>query len=55
MDFTWLLSQMSALTVLSMFVFVYVYSQNNRAQMLFTKFRQKKCICESYFSLFNLD
>lgn len=46
---------MAVLTVLSMFVLVYVYSKNNRAKMLFTKFRQKKSTCESYFSLFNLD
>lgn len=46
---------MAVLTVLSMFVLVYVYSRNNRAKMLFTKFRQKKGICESYVSLFNLE
>lgn len=45
---------MAVMTVLSMFMHVYVYSQNSRAKMLFINFRQKKCICESYFSLFNL-
>lgn len=41
---------MAVLTVLSMFVLVYVYSQNNRAKMLFPSSGRKSAYLELFLS-----